>query len=86
MSNVVDIRTHRATPATVLRFPGIRRFVQSFASPARAAAESAQPALYLRHWAEATTEKHGIETTIELLRFALQNAEARQAGGSSDAS
>jgi len=84
MSNVVDIRTRRPSPATVLRFPGIRRFVQSFTDPARAAAQSAQPALSLRHWAEVTTEKHGIETTIELLRFALQNAEARQAGGSND--
>lgn len=81
MSNVVDIRAHRAAPATVLRFPGIRRFVQSFASPARAAAESAQPALHLRHWAEATTEKHGIETTIELLEFALEQSRQRAALG-----
>lgn len=81
MSNVVDIRTRRPSPATVLRFPGIRRFVQSFTDPSRAAAQGAQPALSLRHWAEATTEKHGIETTIELLEFALEQSRQRAALG-----
>lgn len=76
MSNVVSF-SRPQRPANDSNTPrnGLARFIDYVRRPADIA-EGAQPALALRHWCEATTGKHGIQTTVELLEFQLNIAKA----------